>query len=366
MRPSTAPVVLGAAFLALLAAYMVPRGVDVGVQLAIADNPAAIAERALDEKFNTGLAEREIKLALAAKDADLAQSFVDLAAARHVAVAPALTEKVRLAVNAEASAMHAAASFAKGLVTGDADDVASLAGTTLGDLFVFGDIRDAVRESTRLAQGEKADTMVLGLSCIGLAITAGTYATLGAEAPTRIGLSLAKAARKAGKLSAELAASVGRMMRGVVDWSRLESALKGVSILQPASAIRAARYAIKVERAGVMLHLARDVGRIEAKAGPRAAFDGLQVAANPREMSRIAKLAEKEGTKTRAIIKVAGRGAIMLSLAAFELGWWIICALVTVFALLTSLKNATERLTLRITHRGNVSCRRKQLTHLTA
>jgi hypothetical protein len=113
-----------------------------------------------------------------------------------------------------------------------------------------------------------------------------------------------------------------------------------------------------------MLHLARDVGRIEAKAGPRAAFDGLQVAASPREMSRIARLAEKEGTKTRAIIKVAGRGAIMLSLAALELGWWIICALVTVFALLTSLKNATERLTLRITHRGNVSCRRKQLTRL--
>jgi hypothetical protein len=75
--------------------------------------------------------------------------------------------------------------------------------------------------------------------------------------------------------------------------------------MRPAPAIRTARDAIKVERAGVMLHLARNVGRIEAKAGPRTAFDGLQVAASPREMSRIDKLAEKEGTKTRAIIKVA-------------------------------------------------------------
>jgi hypothetical protein len=118
---------------------------------------------------------------------------------------------VRLAVDAEASAIHAAASFAQGLVTGDPDEVASLAGTTLGDLFVFGDIR------ARLALGEKADTVVLGLACIGLAITAGTYDTLGAEAPMRIGLSLVKAVRNAGKILAELAASAGRMMCGVVD-----------------------------------------------------------------------------------------------------------------------------------------------------
>jgi hypothetical protein len=82
MRPSIAPVMLAAAFLSLLAAYMVPRGIDVSAQLAISDNPAAIAERSIDEKFNTGLAEREIKLALVAKNADLAQSFVDLAPCR--------------------------------------------------------------------------------------------------------------------------------------------------------------------------------------------------------------------------------------------------------------------------------------------
>jgi len=38
--------------------------------------------------------------------------------------------------------------FATGLVTGDADDVASLSGTVAGDLFVFGDIRDVVREGS--------------------------------------------------------------------------------------------------------------------------------------------------------------------------------------------------------------------------
>jgi len=365
-RPSLGLALLTAAVLAVLAAYIVPRGLDARAQLAIADDPARIAERALDEKFNAGLAEREIDAALATGDADLAQSFVELAAARHVALPIALVAKVKTAVAEDNSVTYTATRVAQGFITGEPDDMASLVGTTLGDLFVFGDLRDAAHEGTRLALGEKADTMILGLACVGLAITAGTYATLGAEAPVRIGLSLAKAARKTGRLSAKLASSVGHMMRGVVDWGRLKTAVKGASIAEPALAIHAARETIKVERAGGLLHLARDVGRIEAKAGTRAALDGLKVAENPREMSRIAKIAEKEGGKTRAILKVAGRGAIMLSLGAFDLAWWIVGALITVFALVSSLKSATERAALRIVRHRKERHRRKQVTRLTA
>ena len=118
------------------------------------------------------------------------------------------------------------------------------------------------------------------------------------------------------------------MLRGVVDWGRLKSAIKGVSVTEPALAIRAAREAVKVQRArAACVHLARDVGTVQAKAGTRAALDGLELAQSPREMSRIAKLAEKEGGKTRAILKVAGRAAIMLTVGAFDLGIWIIGAL---------------------------------------
>jgi hypothetical protein len=365
-RSSLGLALLTAAVLAALAAYIVPHGLDARAQLAIADDPARIAERALDEKFNAGLAEREIDAALAAGDADLAQSFVELAAARHVALPTALVAKVKTAVAEDNSVTHTATRVVQGFITGEPDDMASLVGTTLGDLFVFGDLRDAAREGSRLALGEKADTMILGLACVGLAITAGTYATLGAEAPVRIGLSLAKAARKTGRLSAKLAGSVGHMMRGAVDWGRLKTAVKGASIAEPALAIHAAREAIKVERAGGLLHLARDIGRVEAKAGARASLDGLKVAENPREMSRIAKLAEKEGGKTRAILKVAGRGAIMLSLGAFDLAWWIVGALITVLALVSSLKNATERAALRIVRHRKERHRRKQVTRLTA
>jgi hypothetical protein len=342
------PALLAAAVLAALACYVVPRGIDANSQLAIEDDPVQIADRELDHQFDAALAQKEITAALAAKDADLAQSFVELSAERHVTVDPVLTEKVNVAVANAASAQHAAESFALGLATGEPNDVASLAGTTLGDLFVFGDIRDAVREGGRMALGQPVDELVLGLACVGLAITAGTYATLGATAPARVGLSVAKAARKTGQLGAELAGTMGRMLRGVVDWGRLKQAVVGASFTEPALAIHAAREAVKIDRAGGLVNLARDVGRVQSKAGTQAAFDSLKIAETPREMSQVAKLAEKEGSKTRAILKVVGRGAIALTLATFDLGLWILGALFTLFVFVSSLKSATERATQRI------------------
>ena len=45
---------------------------------------------------------------------------------------------------------------------------------------------------------------------------------------------------------------------------------------------------------------------------------------------------------------MAGRGAIVLTVAAFDLSTWILGALLTLFALVSSLKSATERATQRV------------------
>lgn len=339
------PAALAVVLFAGLVAWLAPRGFDAGHVFARENDPAVVADRMLDTTFNADVAAHGIDDALAANDADLAKSYLDLADARHVAVDDDRRKKVADAVTDAASTTTAMKSFAYGFVSGEPTDVTSFAGTALGDLFVFGDIRDAVREGGRMAMGEKADTLVLGLACVGLAITAGTYATLGAEAPVRVGLTMAKVARKTGRLSEQLAASTGRMLRGVVDWAALKRAITGVSVTEPQVAVRAARDAVKVERAGRLVDLARDVGTIEAKAGMQAALDSLKVAETPREMSRVAKLAEKEGGKTRAILKIGGRTAIMLGGAAFSLASWLFGALFAVLGFVSSLKRGAERMT---------------------
>jgi hypothetical protein len=86
---------------------------------------------------------------------------------------------------------------------------------------------------------------------------------------------------------------------------------------------------------------------VQAKAGTKAALDGLKLAESPREMSRIAALAEKKGSKTRAILKTLGRGAILLSIVSFNLAAWMLGAILTLFGFVSSTKAAVERATYR-------------------
>ncbi len=338
---------LAAALLAAAAVYTVPRAADAVSGL---DDPARIVGRALDGTFDAVIAQREVEAALAAQDSELAQSFIDLARARHVMIDPALAEKVAAETAESATMRYRAKSFARGLVTGEPQDMASLAGTTLGDLFVFGDIRDALREGTRYVRGEQVDQLVLGLAATGIAITAGTYATFGAATPARAGLTLVKAARKTGRLGAELTESLGRMVR---------------QTSFPAAA-RAARDTAKVERAGSLLHLVRDVGRVEKAAGGRAALDALKIAKEPRDITRIAKLAEKEGSRTRAVLKIAGRRAIMLAALAFDASLWLLGALFAVLGFVSALKGLVERTALRIFRRRRERRMRRAMQQIAA
>src|SRR5258708_4689084 len=228
----------------MVALLTVPAGLEGETLVSLQDDPPALADHMLDLSFDAAVAKREIEAALGAGDADLAVSFLDLARDRNVAVAPGLAAQVEAAKVVAASAGHALGRFPRGRVTGEPADMAGLAGTACGDLFVFGDIRDALREGTRLATGQPTDELILGLACAGLAVTAGTYATAGAAAPVRVGLSLAKAARATGRMSAHMAELVGRSLREVLDWGALRRALRGATVTRPVPAVRAAREAV--------------------------------------------------------------------------------------------------------------------------
>ena len=329
------------------ACIAVPRGVEAARLLYAQDDPVRLADYAVEKSLSPEVARAEIEHALAADDADLAASFLALAHDRDIAVDPALAARVEAAGTPAAQAVHTAKSFAYGLVTGAPDDLACLAGTAAGDLFVFGDIRDAVREGAHVVRGEPADELILGLAGAGIAVTAATYATLGGGTPARLGLSLVKAARKTGRLAAPMAEWMTRSVREAVDTTALGTALTKASFAAPAVAFRAARDAVKVERAEGLVTVVRDVGRVQGAAGTRAALEGLKLAEGPQDVARLARLAGTKGGKTRAILKLAGRAAFALTAAAFNLFSWLFAAVWAVFGFIAGVKRFTERTTER-------------------
>jgi hypothetical protein len=358
MKPSRLDWALtGLAVCAVASAVAWPRARDAGAILAAQDDPVALSDAQINSALRnhpsavsqsavspSAVAEN-IEAALAANDADLANSFIDLANAKNIPVTDELSKRVGDAVAEAGSTSHFAKGFASGLVTGNADDVASMSGTVAGDLFVFGDIRDVVREGKHLAMGEDTDRLVLGLAAAGLAVTAATYVSVGGAAPVRAGLTLVKDARKAGRLGEGLTLWAGRSARDLVDTPMLENAVESASVLRPGESVRAIKAAFRPEQATGLVRLAKDVGRVGEKAGARGALDTLKLAEGPEDVARAARLAESKGGQTRAILKMLGRGALLLAAGAFDLTLWVFGALLALFGLLASIKATTERMT---------------------
>jgi hypothetical protein len=123
--------------------------------------------------------------------------------------------------------------------------------------------------------------------------------------------------------------------------------------------LRVVRDAAKVGRTKELVSLAGDVGRIETKAGTRAALDGLRMAENPAQVKRFARLAAAKGGKTRAIVKILGRGAIMLTFGMVEIASWIFWAALTVIGACVALKGWVGRVTLHFIRRRKAMVARR-------
>src|SRR5262245_52421438 len=265
-RPSLAMACMAVS--AVMAAALWPHASDAWAVLAAQDDPAELSSLQVSSALrnNPGLIHDNIEAALASGDADLAGSFAELARDNNITLGEELSKRVSDAVTEDNSGAQFARRFATGLVTGNADDVASLSGTVAGDLFVFGDIRDVVREGKHLAMGEETDHLILGLATAGLVVSAATYVSIGGAAPLRAGLTLVKDTRKVGRLSEGLVQFAGRSAREVVDAPVLQKAVASGSVLRPGG-ISAVKAAFRAEKAGALVRLAKDVGRVGQKAG---------------------------------------------------------------------------------------------------
>jgi hypothetical protein len=349
-------------------AVLWPHARDAGATLAAQDDPPQLSDLQLNSALrnNQIVVAEHIEAALAANDAGLASSFVDLAREKNISLPSELCQRVSDAVEEENSSSHFAKRFANGLVTGNADDVGSLSGTIAGDLFVFGDIRDVAREGKHLVMGEDTDRLVLGLAAAGLAVTAATYVSVGGAAPVRAGLTLVKDARKVGRLGEGLTEWAGRSARELVDTPMLQHAVASGSVMRPGQTVSAIRAAFHAEKAGALVRFAKDVGRVSEKAGARGALDTLRIAEGPQDVARAARLAESKGGQTRAILKILGRGALLLAAGAFDLSLWVFGALFALFGFLASIKATTEHLTQSWLNHKKARRLRKQMAALSA
>ena len=147
----------------------------------------------------------------------------------------------------------------------------------------------------------------------------------------------------------------------MVDKPLLQNAVASGSMMRPTQTASAIRAAFDTGKVGALVRLAKDVGRVGERAGARGALDTLKMAEGPEDVARAARLAKSKGGQTRAILKLLGRGALLLASGAFNLSLWVFGALFALFGFLSSIKATTERLTQSWLNHKKARRLRKQL-----
>lgn len=251
-------------------------------------------ERGLAEAAPAGRLEARAREALDADDVDLARGLADLG--RELG-RPLSGETLARLIAAEAPAAVAARNVrgaAHGFATGEIDGSASLAGALAADLTVIGDLRDLAREGSKMAQGEEHSDLILALAAAGVAITAATYVTAGGAAPARFGISVLKAARRTGAMTAEFAADLGR---------RVAKAASPVAGAAP-EANRGAR------ALAALSGTATELRAVGSAVGAAETVRLMKYVRSVDDLPELRRFAERFGARSRAVAEMTGRASL--------------------------------------------------------
>lgn len=193
--------------------------------------------------------------------------------------------------------------LSEGLLTGSSDETIGQVAGVATDFLVIGDLRDLSHQAVELSRGGEVDEVVTALATIGLvasatqiASTAGTAATAGATAPATVaattvktGVSLLKAARKAGKLPSWLG-------RTIVDGAR------------------------SVKQTGRLDALNQLFGDLYQLARTRGGLTLLSHTQDAASLSRMARFAATFGERSATLFRIGGEAALRMTQRADELG----------------------------------------------
>lgn len=273
----------------------------------------------------------EIEAALDAHDPDLARSFVGLAADRGIEVPATLL--ARLAAIPPLDVGNVVAQGWNCIVNGDFETEAGFACVVAVDLTSVGDVRDLIWQGGNYLTGQPVDYFALGISTVGLTLTAATIGTGGGMLPVRVGASFLKAVKKAGKIPPRLLDDVGRMLSRGIDGRAADEVVALASAGRLGDLHRPLGRLFEPRAVAAISDLSTDIGRIGAVGGVRAMKLSVGVADSARDVKVLARTAERFGDRFPAVMKLLGRGAIRLAELVWRIGGWIVAGLIWVLGM---------------------------------
>lgn len=180
------------------------------------------------------------------------------------------------------------------------------------ELTPIGDARALIEEGHHYVNGEEVDQISVTLAGVGLGATMAILVSGGSSLTVKSGAGLLKIARRAGRLTTRMQATLVRLGRNIIKWDKLPSSPR--RMLDPA----AYRAAINMPVATSAAALAADLNKTR-KAMPLAhSITMLQYMDTAGDARRIGKVSTLAGSKTVAFLRRVGKTRVLRMTARFS------------------------------------------------
>lgn len=300
---------------AIALAYTTGIGFTIPLEKAVKADLAASASPALvNQKIVDALERDDIA------DADL---YAEIAKFMNYRLPPETQAKLDDAHTLSATVVRNTWEFGEGFATGEGDTNAGIAGAVSSDLTVIGDVRDIAAEGGRFVAGQEYNELVLGLSVVGLGVTAATIATGGGGIFVKAGVSLFKAARRTGKLTKEFAESLTRLTGDAVNMPLLRQTLRSTDLSDLAKTQRVFSDYGRNVRAAKLIPVLSRMSEINKAVGSAETVRLLKYVKTTENLDDVGAMTKRFGIRSRGIIELTGKTALRSFKTGFKVIDWM-------------------------------------------
>jgi hypothetical protein len=198
-------------------------------------------------------------------------------------------------------------SFGKGFFSGNADDMVGLTGAITSDMTLYGDLRDLSKEGIKFVQGQSYDKLIFGMAAIGVGLSASQLFSFGSTTPIKVGASVVKAAKKAGKLSKSFIRIATSKLSKAIDFK----VLKKVDYSSPSAIKKETKRIAKSLNTPYLKKVFRNIDTIHKNTDSYAdTIALLKYVDDPKDLQRVANISKKYKKNTKAVFKVLGKKVI--------------------------------------------------------
>ena len=304
-------------------------------------------EQMVKAKLKNGFIDIQIQRAIKNKNFDEVQSYISLSKQFNIKLQPDTKELIKQNNTTTKKIKRSIKNFINGFLSGKAQNKTEVAGAITSDFTLYGDLRDINIQGQKYINNQPYDKLILGLSMVGLALSASEFITFGASSSLKIGTSALKIAKREKVLTKNFSKFLVKTFDKSINFKSLKN-IKFSSLKEVKKSTKIIKNSVNLKQ---LKPIFKNLRTIKKSTSVADTVSLLKYVDNSKDLKAVAKLSKKYKSATKGIFKLLGKNTFRLVKSGIK---WSKNFILSIMALLFSIYGFLLTITKIIFPKNNI------------